>query len=220
MTKGARIGLIIAAVIGVPLALACLFGAFLVSLTFLPVNMATTPDDPAAAPPLARLNIIREDGRVTEIHATLAAGYSVEGTVNLRLFDGFEPYKKPAVLEQSVGKPTGYWKVPARKAPRNEGTFGWSDGELAPYYDRPEGRVTLRPFPTPEQGTNWVPMAYPRDCTLEYLFPDARLRTQLANVLPAEGYASLNIHSSDRWGALIVSLNRSGCQDVELMSRR
>lgn len=181
--------------------------------------MGTTWDEPPVAPPLAKLLVRRHHGRATQIYATLADGHRLEDSVNLRLFDGFDLGMKPEAAERRFGPPTGRWKVPAPAAPRFEGLFGSRHlDELAPYYDRPEGRVTLRPFPTPEQGTNRVPVGYPKDCSLESLFPDARLRSQLAEVLPADGSANLNIHGSDS-GTLIVSLNRSGCQDLELESR-
>ncbi len=76
--------------------------------------------------------------------------------------------------------------------------------------------MTLRPYRTPEQGIRSVPVGYPTHCSLEHLFPDARLRSQLARWPPVEGYASLNIHNSDGWGGVIVSLNRGRCQDIEL----
>jgi hypothetical protein len=224
VATAARIGMMI---LGVTVALVVLAAALAVlawTLVAVPawvlLAMGTTSDEPPVTPPLASLNVTRHHGRPTEIHATLAVGQSLADLVNLHLFDGFEAWMRPEAAELRFGPPAGLWKVPPRKAPESEGLFGsrHSD-ELAPYYERPEGRVTLRPFPTPEQGTNWALTGYPKDRSLEHLFPDVRLRSQLANVLPTEGFASLNIHSSDGWGALVVSLNRSECEDIELRSR-
>lgn len=217
MTKGVRIGLMVGAAVG----FACVVGAMIAVPSCFILLMQAPTGGPPASPPLASLHVSRgDDGRATEIHANLAAGHRVEDSVNLSLFDGFEPYMKPEAAERRFGPPTGRWKAPPPRPPRFDGVPGSRPvDELAPYYERPDGRVTLRPFPTPEQGTNWMLVGYPKACSLEYLFPDARLRTQLAEVLPPAGSASLNIHGSDGWGAVIVSLNRSGCQDIEMMSR-
>jgi hypothetical protein len=79
--------------------------------------------------------------------------------------------------------------------------------------------VTLRPFPTPEQGLNWTPVAFPNHCTLEYLFPDNRLRKQVEALLPASGMASLTIRGTGGWIVLAVSLNQTGCTDLERTGR-
>lgn len=218
MTRALRNTLILAAV---PLALALLAGAVIAVPAWILLLMGTTFDGPAASPPQARMNVTRDHGRATEIHATLAAGYRLDDCVNLSIFDGFEPGMAPEAALPRLGPPSGRWKVPPPKAPRFEGVFGSTPVDaLSPYYDRAEGRVTLRPFPTPEQGMNWVPVAFPNHCSLEDLFTDSRLRAQVSGVLPAEGSAHLNMHSSDGWGALMVSLDRSGCQDLELLRRK
>ena len=216
MTKGLRIGLIGCVVVP----LACLVASMLAAPACILLLRRPPTQDPGVSPPLARLDVRREGGRAVEIHATLAPGYTVADSVNLSLFDGFEPWMKPAVAEQKFGPPTGRWNVPSPAAPRFEGWLGSRHlDEPGPYYDRPDGRVTLRPFPTPEQGTNWAVVGYPKACSLEYVFRDARLRSQVVDALPPDGSASLNIHGSDGWGAVIVSLSRAGCQDIEMMSR-
>ncbi len=172
-------------------------------------------ESPRVSPPLASMSLERHDGQATSIDVTLGGADPVAG-VNLGLLDGLEPYMKPAVAERRLGPPSGWWTVPRPKAPPPDGLFGSRKSDApAPYYDRHDGRATLRPFPTPEQGLNWVPVAFPRGCTLEYLFSDERLRTQLAAVLPDQGYASLVFRRPEGTEVLVISLNRQGCADIE-----
>lgn len=210
--RTSRVLLIVALVAGtlvaVPIALVALLG-------WLITHLPDVPSDEPVTPPLASLSVTRDGGRVTEILARLAPGYLLDASVNLSLFDGFEPYVKPEVTQRRLGPPTGIWRVPPRRAPPLDKRLDID----APYYDRPDGRVTLRPFPTPEQGPNWVPVAYPKNCTLEYLFPDERLRLQIARYLSPDALTSLQVRKSDGLNALLVSLDSRGCRDVELESR-
>jgi hypothetical protein len=196
-----------------------IIGVSVVIVAGLLVEMAGLPDDVRAEPPLARLKVTRHHGQVTTIDARLD-GTRIETVVNLQILNGLEPYMTPKALERRLGAPSGLWKVPPPKAPPPDGLFGSrTSDEPAPYYDRPDGRVTLRPFPTPEQGLNWTPVAFPNHCTLEYLFPDNRLRKQVEALLPASGMASLTIRGTGGWVVLSVSLNQTGCTDLERTGR-
>jgi hypothetical protein len=176
------------------------------------VERAALPDDVRAEPPLARLRVTRRHGQVTTIDATLD-GTRIEAVVNLRILDGIEPYTTPNALERRLGVPSGLWKVPPPKASAPGGLFGSRTSDRpAPYYDRPDGRVTLRPFPTPEQGLNWNPVAFPDHCTLEYLFSDTRFRKQVEALLPAGGMVSLTIRGAEGWVALAP---RASCRCVQ-----
>jgi hypothetical protein len=220
MTKVARIvGILLTA----PVVLGCAGCLSLVIVTgFLLLSGMNyrPPASPAATAPLASISVKEEDGQPTEIVAYFRDGYRIADSVNLRIFDGVEAYMKPEAVERRLGPPTGHWKTPRPRAPRFKTFFDSQPTDASsPYYDRPDGRLTLRPFPTPEQGLNWVPFALPASCSLEYLFPDVRVRSQLAAVLPAEGSASLSLRGGDGFTGVIVSLNRGGCQDVELAGR-
>jgi hypothetical protein len=176
----------------------------------------TTFDSPPTSPPLSALSVTRYKGRTTEIHATLARGYGLSDVVDLRLFDGFSGPAAMADGLRRAGPPTGYWKIPRPGAAGVDG--GQSDSE-APYYDRPLGRVTLRPYRTPEQGMAVVPVGYPKDCSLPSLFTNASLRAQITALLPETELAALNIHLSDGWGGFEVSLGRTGCTEITLGRR-
>jgi hypothetical protein len=215
-----RVGQVLLIVVGVAVALAVGGVALIVVLGWLAMKLPDISTEPVA-PPLARLSVTRDDGgRVTEMTATLATGSPMAASVNLDLFEGFDPWVKPEEIRRRLGPPTGVWRVPPRQAPAFEGYFDRQHPDVdAPYYDRPRGRVTMRPFPTPEQGLNWVPVAYPKDCTLEALFPDQRLRAQIARYLSPTALTSLNLRAGASYGSLIVSLDSRGCRDVELSSR-
>jgi|RhiMetdeSRZDD1v2_1073273.scaffolds.fasta_scaffold1348799_1 hypothetical protein len=141
-----------------------------IAMPWILLALGTTFDDLPARPPLARLRVMRQDGQTTEIHATLARGCRLEDSVDVRLFDGFETALTREEAERRLGPPRGQWRVPRTRAGGSEGLFGSvGAGALAPYYDRPAGRVTLRPYQTPEQGMRTVPVAFLTSCPLESL---------------------------------------------------
>lgn len=179
--------------------------------------MGTSFDSPPATPPLSGLSVERHHGRTTQVHATLARGYRLSDLVDLRLFDGFQHPEPIEEATRRVGPPTGYWRAPHAGADGVEKWFrGWGVDAVAPYYDRPLGRVTLRPYRTPEAGIFGMPVAYPKDCSLASFFKNPQLRAQIIAVLPETGLAALNIHASDGWGGFEVSLGRAGCTDISL----
>jgi len=218
MRRGIRMTLIIVAAAAGAVSLLVVLGFLVIAApAWVLLARGTTFDSPPAAPPLSALNVTRDHGRTTQIHASLAPGYRLHDLVDIRLFDGFTGPEPLDRAERRMGAPTGRWVPPEARAAGAEEWFRASGvHELAPYYDGPFGRVTLRPYRTPEQGIFGMPVGYPKDCSLETLFKDARLRAQIVALLPDRGVAAVNIHGSDGWGGFEVSLGRMGCTDVTL----
>lgn len=165
--------------------------------------------------PLDYVAIDRDHGQARSIEASLTRGHRLDECVNLTLFDGFDPPVRFDDARRRFGLPSGYGSPRARAAAAEQAQFK-SVGLAAPYYDRPGGRVFLRPYRTLQAQILMVPMAFPRRCTLDELFIDPSLRSQIAALLPASGFASLTLHGGETYGRIVVSLNRSGCSDILL----
>ena len=179
--------------------------------------IADTTFEPAS-PPLETLAVKHKSGRATEIRATLAPGQPLAASVDLRVFEGFDPLMSPEEAERRHGPPTGFWTVPPPRVTDSGGRPLVPQGVPAPFYDGPYGRVTLRPYVS-RGHRNWMLIAYPKPCTLESLFPDERLRVQIARHLSPGAFTRLDVYPKGCYRAFTVSLDSHGCAEAQLLTR-
>jgi hypothetical protein len=111
MTRQTR-GLLILGTLGVLLVLFASGWRYLDSFSALFQARVISFEEPPAAAPLAKIRITKVNGVTTEIFATLAAGVQLAATVNLSLFDGFEPRMSPDEARRLHGPPSGEWTDP------------------------------------------------------------------------------------------------------------
>jgi hypothetical protein len=126
----------------------------------------------------------------------------VEDTVNLDLFEGFDPQMTREEAERRLGPPSGRWTDPVYRV-------------QASYYDRPRGRVSL----VRQGAATWSTVAHPSACTHEYVLRDARLRNQLLSWLPPQDTVQVNVLRDVGWGGVTVLLSRASCTYLVLTAR-
>lgn len=186
---------------------AALAGVAVIALVVLLVRLGScssgiTFDEPPVEAPLAKARITRLKGVTSEVFVALASGVKVDDTVNLDLFEGFDPQMTREEAERRPGPPSGRWTDPVYRV-------------QASYYDRPRGRVSLV-----RQGADtWPTVAHPFVCTHEYVLRDARLRNQLLSWLPPQDTVQVNVLRDVGWGGVTVFLSRASCTYLVLTAR-
>ena len=89
----------------------------------------------------------------------------------------------------------------------------------APYYDRPEGKVSLCRYGTEFGGQRWDIVAFPRQCTLQYLFRIPAIPDQIAPWLPEQQPVQVVVLRQVGWGGATIKMTRRGCSWVMLSER-
>lgn len=188
--------------IGVLIIPVCVFtGAFCVGIGGR-IEMKETRADP----PLAKMRVTVHDGQTHEIFATLASGFSLEKAVDLRIFDGFDPRMTLDAARSRVGPPTGEWN-------------DLFCGQAIPFYERPQGRVSLCRYQTSGEDA-WATVGYPRQCHQDHLFHDQRIPQQVVPWLTATDRVAVHILRPVGWGGVTVMMSRTSCSWVVLSERQ
>jgi hypothetical protein len=162
-------------------------------------------------PPLQSVYVRRDHGEAVEITAHLSE--RVDQSVNLHMFDGFEPAQTIDQTQRRLGPPSGRWIAPPWRGVYDEMTYV---DKPTIFYERPGGRVTLRLYDLEDGKELAIPAAFPKPCTLDALFTNASLRSQIASLVPPERPATLELKGLDGITAVVIYLNRSGCSEIQL----
>ena len=121
------------------------------------------------------------------------------------VFDGFEGQMSPDAARERVGTPSGRWLDP------------WYRVD-APYYDRPEGRVSLCRAPD-SGGYHWETVAYPQDPTCHSVFRNVEARSQILQIARSGGMVRVHVLRSVGWGGISVSMSGGGCDKLILTAQ-
>ena len=166
---------------------------------------AISSEEPEVSAPLVSMRVSRVYGSTTEIFATLQSGVRLTDAIDISLFDGFDPQMTSEQAVSRYGASSGRWLDPHYRVG-------------APFYDTPSGRISL--CRVPSSGLySWNTVGYPKKCTFDDIFKDARLTQQLLPWLPAYGDVSVSVLRQNGSGGVSVYTTATDCGPLILTAR-